>query len=50
MVKDWLVDDPTVRAKELQRRIKDTFKILVPYIAVGGGLEGRSNFFPIHIH
>jgi hypothetical protein len=39
MVKDWLVDDPTVRAKELQRRIKDTFKILVPYKRVYYGRE-----------
>jgi hypothetical protein len=39
MVKDWLVDDATVRATELQRRIKDKFKVLVPYKRVYYGRQ-----------
>ena len=39
MVKDWLVDDVTVRATELQTRIKDKFKVLVPYKRVYYGRQ-----------
>jgi hypothetical protein len=39
MVKDWLVEDATVRAIELQRRIKDKFKVLEPYKRVYYGRQ-----------
>jgi hypothetical protein len=38
-VKYWLVDDATVCAIELQRRIKDKFKVLVPYKRVYYGRQ-----------
>ena len=30
-VKDWVLENPKVTAKELQRRIKDEYKVLVHY-------------------
>jgi len=30
-IKDWLVEDPTVRPKELRRRLKDDWKISISY-------------------
>jgi hypothetical protein len=38
-VKDWLIDDAGVGAKELQRRIKDKHKIEVNYKRVYAGRE-----------
>jgi len=30
-IKDWLAEDPTVRPKELRRRLKDDWKISISY-------------------
>jgi hypothetical protein len=30
-VKDWLAEDPTVRPKELRRRLKDDWKVSISY-------------------
>ena len=38
-VKDWLVDNPKVTAKELQRRLKDEYKVVVHYKRVYYGKE-----------
>jgi hypothetical protein len=38
-VKDWFIEDPTLGAKELQRRIKDKFKVLVHYKRVYMGKD-----------
>ena len=34
---DWLKEDATVGATELQRRLKDEYKILIPYRRVWNG-------------
>jgi hypothetical protein len=34
---DWLKEDATVGASELQRRLKDEFKVMVPYRRVWHG-------------
>jgi len=38
-VKDWVFKDPRVSAMELQKRIKDKFKVVVPYKRVYNGKE-----------
>ncbi|RLN28084.1 uncharacterized protein C2845_PM05G11130 [Panicum miliaceum] len=38
-VKDWLMEDASLTAKELQRRIKDKHKVEVPYKRVYAGKE-----------
>ena len=38
-VKDWLVDNPKVIAKELQRTLKDEYKVVVDYKRVYYGKE-----------
>jgi hypothetical protein len=38
-VKDWLMEDASVGAKELQRRIKDKHKVLINYKRVYAGKE-----------
>jgi len=38
-VKDWVFEDPKVSAMELQKRIKDKFKVVVPYKRVYNGKE-----------
>ena len=38
-VKDWLLDDKNLGAKELQRRIKDKYKVEVNYTRVYQGKE-----------
>lgn len=38
-VKDWVLENPKVTAKELQRRIKDTYKVVVHYKRVYNGKE-----------
>ncbi|RLM86722.1 uncharacterized protein C2845_PM04G09700 [Panicum miliaceum] len=38
-VKDWVLENPKVTAKELQRRIKDEYKLLVHYRRVYHGRE-----------
>jgi hypothetical protein len=38
-VKDWLIEDATTGAKELQRRIKDDYKVTVPYKRVYMGQQ-----------
>jgi hypothetical protein len=38
-VKDWLLEDATVGAKELQRRIHETHKVLINYKRVFVGRE-----------
>jgi hypothetical protein len=30
-VKDWLIDNPKLGSKALQGKLKDEFKVLVPY-------------------
>ena len=34
---DWLKEDATVGATKLQRRLKDEYKILIPYMRVWNG-------------
>ena len=38
-VKNWLMEDLSLKAKELQRRIKDKHKVEVPYKRVYAGKE-----------
>ena len=38
-VKDWVLENPKVTAKELQRRIKDEYKVLIHYKRVYHGRE-----------
>ena len=38
-VKDWVSENPKVTAKELQRRIKDEYKVVVHYKRVYHGKE-----------
>jgi hypothetical protein len=38
-VKDWIIEDATLGAKELQQRIKDKFKVLVHYRRVYMGKD-----------
>jgi hypothetical protein len=38
-VKDWLIENATLGAKELQRRIKDKFKVLGHYRRVYMGKD-----------
>jgi hypothetical protein len=38
-VKDWLMENSSLRAKELQRRLKDKYKVQVPYRRVYDGKE-----------
>jgi len=42
-VKDWVFEDPKVSAMELQKRIKDKFKVVVPYKRVYNGKELAHN-------
>jgi hypothetical protein len=37
VVKDWVVDDPTLGAKELAKKIKTNYKVDVPYRRVYSG-------------
>ena len=38
-VKNWVVEDASVEAKELERRIKDKHKVDVPYQRVYDGMK-----------
>jgi hypothetical protein len=38
-VKDWLIDNPKLGSKALQGKLKDEFKVLVPYKRVYHGKE-----------
>ena len=42
-VKNWLMEDSSLKAKELQRRIKDKHKVEVPYKRVHAGKELAHN-------
>ena len=42
-VKNWLMEDSSLKAKELQRRIKDKHKVEVPYKRVYAGKELAHN-------
>ena len=38
-IKDWLAEDPTVGPTELQRRLKDDYKVTISYKRVYDGKE-----------